>query len=305
LAIAWELIKYYPVDIKEWLKVNLVEEITELNEQQAKSRGANKTTIDREKKIASKTKRLNGLDSIVQFVYNPNGDNLTKSSLNHSEVISIASSFLLEKPLLQKILIRKFPILLIDESQDTKKELIDALFSVQANHSQSFSLGLFGDTMQRIYNDGKENLGQSLPVDWLKPVKKMNHRCPKRVIKLINKIRSAVDNQEQLPRVDKEDGFTHFFIVQNNVANKPKIEANISKRMAEITKDELWTDSILNVQTLTLEHHMAAKRMGFLELYEPLYKVERFRTGLLDGTLSGIRFFTQRYIVTTPTSIVF
>ena len=36
-------------------------------------------------------------------------------------------------------------------------------------------LGLFGDTMQRIYSDGKERLGEDLPEDWLKPIKQMIH----------------------------------------------------------------------------------------------------------------------------------
>ena len=73
--------------------------------------------------------------------------------------------------------------------------------------NKNFSLGLFGDTMQRIYTDGKENLGTNLPNDWYKPEKKLNHRCPKRVVTLINKIRSDADGIEQLPRTDKEDGF--------------------------------------------------------------------------------------------------
>jgi len=33
------------------------------------------------------------------------------------------------------------------------------------------------------------------------------------------------------------------------------------------------------------EHHMAAKRMGFFDFFEPLYKVSRLSTGILDGSL--------------------
>ena len=35
---------------------------------------------------------------------------------------------------MQQILIKKYPILLIDESQDTKKELIEAFFKIQTFH---------------------------------------------------------------------------------------------------------------------------------------------------------------------------
>lgn len=149
--------------------------------------------------------------------------------------------------------------------------------------------------MQRIYTDGKENLGTNLPNDWYKPEKKLNHRCPKRVVTLINKIRSDADGIEQLPRTDKEDGFVRFFIIPSDVDNKIAIENAIKQKMAEITGDDLWINSSDEkaVKTLTLEHHMAAKRMGFDDLFASLYKVERYRIGLLDGSLPGIRFFTQ------------
>jgi len=45
--------------------------------------------------------------------------------------------------------------LLIDESQDTNKTLMEALLVVQSQQKKKFLLGLFGDTMQRIYADGK------------------------------------------------------------------------------------------------------------------------------------------------------
>jgi DNA helicase-2/ATP-dependent DNA helicase PcrA len=49
-----------------------------------------------------------------------------------------------------------------------------------------------------------------------------------------------------------------------------------------------------NAKILTLEHHMAAKRMGFQELFEALYAVDEFRTGLLDGSLPALRVFTDK-----------
>lgn len=290
-SFVWQLIQNYSSDIKQWVRSNLINEIAEIKQQQLTGR-AGKASMDRAKKIESKTKRLEKLAGIKKFIYNPNGDNNTKDSLNHSEVINIGAYFLLNKPLMQLILIRKHPILLIDESQDTKKELIDAFFDVQKNNLKHFSIGLFGDTMQRIYSDGKENLGKDLPIDWAKPVKKMNHRCPKRVITLINKIRSSVDAQEQLPRTQKEEGIIRFFI-GNHSQNKIDAENIARQKMADITKDTLWNGNDGDVKTLILEHHMSAKRMGFSELFEPLYKIEKLKTGLLDGTSSGMRFFTQ------------
>lgn len=292
---AWEIIKNFNYDIKNWLKTNLQTEIFELEEQQGKSRNLqNKTSIDRARKIESKKKRILNLDSIIKFTYNPNGDNITKDSLNHSEVISLAAYFINSKQLMQDLIACKYPIVLIDESQDTKKELIDAFFKLQSNKKNSFSLGLFGDTMQRIYFDGKEGLGKDLPSEMATPAKLMNHRSNKRIITLINNIRKEVDGQSQNPRIEKDDGFIRLFISRRD-KNKIEIENIVTKSMSVITKDKLWDNDTnsADVKTLILEHHMAARRMGFLDFFEPLYKEDKLSTGLLDGSLSGAIFFTK------------
>lgn len=293
-SFSWDLIKSFQQDIKKWLEINLKSEIIELEEQEAKGRSGTKTSIDRVRKIASKGERLKNLEKIKKFTYNPNGDNRSRDSLNHAEVIQITADFLSTKQLMQSILIKRYPILLIDESQDTNKLLMEAFFEVQKEHSTSFSLALFGDTMQRIYTDGKVDLGQNIPENWEKPEKKMNHRCPKRVIKLVNKIRASVDMQTQVPRVEKEDGIVRLFIVSSMTANKIETENKITKNMATVTGDELWHSS--DIKTLTLEHHMAANRMGFIDLFQPLYNQEKLKTGLLDGTLPAMQLFTKRIL---------
>lgn len=294
-SFAWELIKNFSIDIKDWINDNLSIEILELEKEQSKSKDLqNKTSIDRAKKLNSKNSRLNYLPGIIQFTYNPNGDNLTKDSLNHAEVIGIAADFIRNKPLMQSLVACKFPIVLIDESQDTKKELINAFFELQKNKKDIFSLGLFGDSMQRIYSDGKENLEFGLPEDWVKPFKKMNHRSNKRIIDLINNIRDTVDGQKQISRIEKELGIVRLFIC-NRHDNKDNTENLVTKRMYELTQDPFWYNesSDSDFKTLILEHHMAARRMGFLNFFEPLYKEDKLRTGLLDGSLSGANFFTK------------
>lgn len=294
-SFTWELIKPFTTDIKEWIKNNLVVEIQELEEQQNKSRDlSNKTSVDRARKIESKNKRLTGLSDILKFTYNPNGDNLTKDSLNHSEVIKIAADFIMNNELMQRLIASKYPILLIDESQDTKKELIDAFFELQKHEKKTFTLGLFGDMMQRIYSDGKEKLEQHLPNDFIKPVKKMNHRSNKRIIDLVNDIRKDVDGHSQIPREEKKDGFVRLFICQRGV-DKSITEKNITNKMAAITKDNSWKSDLdkAGIKTLILEHHMAARRMGFSDFFEPLYRESKLSTGLLDGSLSGANFFVS------------
>lgn len=293
-SFAWELIKNYTNDIKNWLRNSLESEIVDLKEQQRRSKNTNtKTYINRANKIELITKRIKSLESIKEFIYNPNGDNTSLNSLNHSEVIYITADFVQNKPLMQNIFIGKYPILLIDESQDTKKELIDAFFELQKEKSDRFTLGMFGDMMQRIYTDGKIGLDQNIPDTWAKPAKKVNYRCPKRVITLINKIRSATDGQVQTAIKD-DDGIVRLFIVDARYpVDKADIEFKVVSRMAKVSNDSKWNDKQPDVKILTLEHHMAAERGGFSDFFAPLYSVDKLKSGLIDGTLPGLHLFTK------------
>lgn len=295
-SFSWELIKPYTQDIKNWLTASLEEELADLAAKQAKTKNTTtKTYRDRDAKIESKTRRLESLNSVRKFSYNPNGENTGRDSLNHSEVIAITADSLLSRSLMQSILVRKYPILLIDESQDTKKELIDAFFAVQEQKADHFTLGMFGDTMQRIYSDGKKDLGENIPESWKQPAKRINYRCPKRVIRLINKIRMGADGQQQEAGKDT-DGFVRLFIIDSNVpADKKQLELKASAIMAEVCGDPDWNDAA-SLKVLTLEHHMAASRSGFAGFYNALYSVDKLKTGLLDGTLSGVTLFSNQVL---------
>lgn len=291
-SFVWNLIQGFNNDIRAWLKASLHAEITEIQAEQSKGRKGTQAAADREQKIGLNQNRLDTLDTITAFVYSPTGENRTRDSLNHAEVIKLGAAFLTTKPLMQQLLVSKFPVLLIDESQDTNKLLMDAFFAVQAAHRSSFCLGLIGDTMQRIYSDGKVDLGLNLPADWKSPSKEMNHRCPHRVIRLINKIRSAVDEHQQKGRADATEGHVRFFIAPSTTANKLEFEHKVRRRMAEVTGDDQW-NQLNSVKALTLEHHMAAKRMGFLELFASLDAVREYQTGLRDGSLPLLQFFSK------------
>ncbi len=295
-SFAWEQIRTYHKDITAWLRVHLSTEISELRRKQASGRPGTKAAAEREVQIESKQKRLRHLDVIKQFTYNPNGANVGKNSLNHAEVIAISAVFLIDKPLMRQILIRKHPVLLIDESQDTQKDLIDAFFALQAEHPDQFSLSLFGDTMQRIYADGKVGLEQAVPADWEKPAMVINHRCPKRIVTLLNQIRSEADGARQEPRQDAQEGVVRLFLINDvDDVDKLKVETAAAKRMAKVTSDDEWMNQQA-VKVLALEHHMAARRGGFDRFFEPLHRIGNFRTGLLDGTLNGVAFFAQQVL---------
>jgi DNA helicase II / ATP-dependent DNA helicase PcrA len=290
---AWELIDGFNEDIRDWLAKKLEEDLHKLSEEQERARSpSNKTSLDRARRIESKKERLAQLGRIKKFTYNPDGENSEHDSLAHSEVIGITAELLATNETMQKILVLRFPFLLVDESQDTNAKLMEAFMEVQRKYRESFALGLFGDTMQRIYNDGLQTLGQNIPGDWRKPIKRMNHRSPSRIIDLVNKVRMTTDRQQQCARKDRGVGIVRLFVTSSHGANRLAIESEVAGRMMEITSDQAWIDQ-LGVKRLILEHHMASTRMGFDEMFKPLYNVEKLKTGLLDGTLPEIRFFAN------------
>lgn len=291
-SFAWSMISGFDNDIRTWLEKSLSIDILELNEKQKNSNSKTKTWKLRERQIEKKSRRLEALHQIKKFKYDPNSDNIERDSLSHSEVIKITSEFLLSKKILRSILINRYPFLLIDESQDTNKNIIEALFYVQKEREATFGLGLFGDTMQRIYGDGLASLGHSLPDGWVNSEKEMNHRSGARIVTLANKMREPVDGRTQRFRDDRPEGFVRLFILPSHTHDKFAAEEKIAHMMAETCTDEKWLNKD-EYKTLTLEHHMAASRMGFLEIFRPLNNIDRLQTGLRDGSLPGIRLFSE------------
>lgn len=289
-AFSWKMIKGFNDDIREWLRIKLADDIAELDDKLGRAKSVNKTYLANKASRDSKARRLAALDEIYEFVYSPTGDNRSRQSLNHSEVIQMAAAFLPQPPLLD-VMADRHPVLLIDESQDTYGPLMDAFLKAQVAIPRRFCLGLLGDTMQRIYNDGKPKLYEAIPPDWAKPEKLINRRCPIRVVDLINKIRAGADDHQQIPKQGAAQGAVRMFCIRQAPGQDFSLEDRIANQMAAITGDAQWSNGMEGRKTLILEHKMAARRMGFEGVFAPLYAVEHLNTALLDGTLPILRVF--------------
>ena len=291
-SFCWERIKMLHEDIRTWYLNSVPAEIDALKEEERRGRSGTKASIARLNKIENKTKRLEWLSKPRKFRYDPDTDNIEKNALNHSDVMKIASEFLTSKPSLHKILKNTFPFILIDESQDTDKNLVDALFSLEQATHPEIAIGFIGDTMQRIYGQGKSDLGVNLPERWKRPTKQLNRRSARRITALANDIRLEDDKRIQYAIEGQNLGNVRLFICENTCVDKTKIEADIRSRMANETKDEKWLLPD-NVKSLALEHKMASNRLEFSRVFDPLYSNSKTKTGILDGTLPALRFFTE------------
>lgn len=298
-SFVWDVIKYYQTDIKRLYCGYIVKDIEALSKKldETKSKTA-KTYLSNVEKLKHQKERLVKAQTIEKFRYNPNGSNPEYNALKHAEVIKISAQMIIENKMLQRIIAQQYPILLIDESQDTKKELVDAFFEIQKNFANIFTLGLLGDQKQRIYADGKENMESIIPAGWEKPVKTMNYRCAKRIIQLANIIGKDIDiHAEQRPREDADDGFVRLFVVQQRDGiNKDEVEQIVMNTMSEYTQDEKWKGEDADVKILTLEHMMAARRLGFDIFFASFSKVPKYQMTFLQGSISEIEFFTKEVL---------
>ncbi len=295
-SFIWEVIKYYQTDIKKCylaFKENEKEEI-ELKLEKSKSKSG-KTYDNNLEKLVAINEKITRVSDIDKFMYNPNGNNYEFNALSHADVIKIGAKMIVDYKLLQKIIAQQYPFIMIDESQDTKKELIAAFFEIEKNIDDDFTLGLLGDQKQRIYTDGEERIVEVIPEKWEKPIKEMNYRCAKRIVELSNKIGYQVDvHAEQRPRDDAPEGTVRLFLIRTkDNQNKIGTESKVIQMMADITGDRMWNRDKTNVKMLTLEHMMAARRLGFAEFFDAMHDVDKYKQTLLQGLVSDMDIFTK------------
>lgn len=291
-SFVWDSIKTYQKDIKTRYLQRLQANIDELQAKiDATKNKETKTYKANQEKINHLIERKEAKEKIDKFIYNPNGDNLKANSLNHSDVIEIGTQMLQENLLLQQIITQQYPFMLIDESQDTRSGLVDAVFTIQKNFPNDFTLGLIGDIKQRIYMDGKADIKNLIPADWEKPEKVMNYRCSKRIIQLANKISSVLDGSEQQARDVAPEGYVHLFLVNSHdVLDKNAKELDVRAKMSAITGDEQWNS---DVKVLTLEHSMAAVRLDFKDFYELFAHLPKYQMSFLQGEMAEMSFFAN------------
>ena len=125
---------------------------------------------------------------------------ISEGIISHNEVITIANRMFDVYPLLVNVAKDKYEYILIDEYQDTDKKVIEIFLDyLQRDSNKQNIIGLFGDSMQSIYdNKGVGDIKEYIEKDIVKEILKQdNYRCSRNVINLINKIRD--DNIKQLP----------------------------------------------------------------------------------------------------------
>ncbi|MDP5137959.1 UvrD-helicase domain-containing protein [Rheinheimera baltica] len=292
-SFCWAAISGFNEDIRKWYLDSIPITLANVQDEEQRGRGTGKASEARKRTIIRLNEKLKWLAESRSFIYDPNGVNSSPDALSHADVLKIFSNFLTTKPMMAEVIVNKFPFIFIDEIQDTNKDVVSAFFELQETKSDKVVIGLFGDTMQRIFGGGEPELGKTKPNGWTAFVKKMNHRSARRIVGLGNQIRSEDDKRKQFAKDGVSEGFVRYFLLPYGISDKEETEANVRKTMAAITGDAAWsnTDSE-ETAILLLEHKMAGRRLGFDDLLNKLSKSDKIKDRIFEGQNAELNFFS-------------
>ncbi|WP_445493673.1 UvrD-helicase domain-containing protein [Photorhabdus sp. SF281] len=301
-SFLWMITRTFQSDIRCWVERRIDERIAELQASaasfgsriQQKTRDKNSCDIERYQALKPRIKH------VPTFNYGA-GSNYNKGILGHDDIIRMSTDFLRERPLFRTLLRQQFPFVFVDESQDTQNVVVDALKAITFQAGPTFSLGFFGDPMQRIYPSG---VGHILCEDgWELITKEENFRCPSTVLNVANAIRRTGDRLVQYGgrTIDINGerqivtGSARIFILPADDRRNDFMVA-VREWVADVQNDPAWrVGPQEEVKQLVIVHRMAAMRLGFAELYAamndkaPSYFGDRF----MDASAWPLRPFVS------------
>lgn len=280
-SFCWELIGGFDDDIREALVAVKTAKLEDMRSEAAKkARGISKTDL---RDFAEIEGEIEALKSVSTFIYHPDKDSYGDGALQHGQVLDATAWLLLNRPTLRAILQDRHPIILIDESQDTMKSVLDSLMTLAEPRGSGLTLGLLGDHRQRIYMDGHSDLPGLVPSSWATPELKMNHRSQQRIVQLINKIWAAklagrtqpTSGVEQHHRTEKTGGMVRLFIGSTSLSTpeKRQKEAWVAAQMRQAAQSDAWATPA-GYQSLALEHKLVAARGDFLNVYTAMTLID-------------------------------
>ena len=279
-AFCWELISGFNDDIRTALvAVKQAQLEKETAEAAAKPRGI---TPAKQRDLDEIKADIEAFKLTDVFIYHPDRETHGAGALAHKHVLDATAWLLRHRTTLQTILKDRHPIILIDESQDTMKGMLDALMSFAEPRGSGLTLGLLGDHRQRIYTDGHLDLPSLVPASWATPELQMNHRSQRRIVTLINRIWEAelegrtqpANGVEQHPRTEKAGGVVRLFVGDTSRSPEDKAagECWCAGQMRQASGSDAWSRG--QYQLLALEHKLVATRGSFLDAYSAMALID-------------------------------
>jgi DNA helicase-2/ATP-dependent DNA helicase PcrA len=242
----WSLIRSFQSDIQEWVANRIKERLVELREKATNfgPRVQQRTRDKNQSDIARYEQQQERISQVRSFTYGT-GSDYVNGILGHDDIIKMVPQFIVERPLMRRLLTQQYPFLFVDESQDTMENVVEALKAINEELGDQFCLGFVGDPMQRIYLTGIGSISPGL--GWASITKPENFRCPATVLSVANAIRRDGDGlfQTRGRMTGSEDGLVsvpgsaHLFILPIDDKRDQRI-AQVRTWAAGINNDSSW-----------------------------------------------------------------
>lgn len=188
--------------------------------------------------------------------YSDRGRKLSEGRISHDDVIALSLRLAAAHPKLIRIITSRYPVIFVDEYQDTSPMTIELLLDHLAGAGKEpCVVGLFGDSMQKIYRSG---VG-AVEHDRLTIITKLqNYRCSSPVVEVLNKMRPEL---RQVASGEQQEGEVHFFLNADIPAGPPRLAA------AEAALESMgWSAG--NSKYLLLTHRGIAGTLEYANLLE-------------------------------------
>ncbi len=247
-------------------------------------------------------------DRITEVSYDDSGyRDFEKGKLHHDDVISLSLQLFKNYTSLTQILGQKHPYIFIDEYQDTAIETVEAIvdFLLERNKTKLL-IGFYGDSYQKIYDEGVGSLQHYLDLGKLELVTKDdNYRSSENIVNLLNNIRDNI--VQKIPK-NKEgtQGSVKFINCTNDVQQPkekvtpyrvritPKKDANFNYVLSNLEENGWDFSESGNDKILIIANSKVAERAGFLTIYKLFSK--RYGQGAKDALLKRDNLFSSYFM---------
>lgn len=194
--------------------------------------------------------------------------------LGHNDILKLFN-MMLDNKKFRNILSKKYPIILIDEYQDSNKEIVNKLLSYFVSNNAGIQFGFFGDSWQTIY--GTNGACGKINNDKLVVIKKeVNFRSTKVIVDMLNKLRPELPQQSAL--IENEGKV--LVITTNNFQGERRTDRfftgdlpkSVAKEYVRTIKGKFDKDidDDKKLEVLMLTHRILADQQGYPALFEQL-----------------------------------
>lgn len=195
--------------------------------------------------------------------------------LHHDDVIKLLTHLLDDKKF-QKILANKFPVIFIDEYQDTNINLAKGIVENFIETEEGPLIGFFGDHWQKIY--GSNSCGLITATEGKLEVigKQTNFRSDKLIVKSLNKIRPDLEQHEYDPDSTGEVLIYHSnnYTQERRTGNHWKGDLSeevahkyLSKTIAEL-ESKGWNIVANTTKVLMLTNNVLASEQNYQNIFQ-------------------------------------